>query len=61
MPTDLHQRYLDLYKNFGDFWRVTDKTSLFDYAPGTSTATFTQPTWPPQNPPCSVPGETPVS
>ncbi len=30
-----------LYGPFADGWRVTDATSLFDYAPGTSTASFT--------------------
>jgi hypothetical protein len=46
MPDDLHQRYVDLYGKFADAWRVSDETSLFDYAPGTSTATFTLKSWP---------------
>lgn len=50
IPRDLHQRYLDLYDKFGNAWRVTDASSLFDYAPGTSTATFTASTWPEENP-----------
>jgi lysyl endopeptidase len=58
MPATLHQRYVDLYQKFGDSWRVGAK-SLFDYAPGTSTATFTLP-WPPEKPPCIIP-RTPVS
>ena len=33
-PASLHQRYLDLNQKFADAWRVTDKTSLFDYARG---------------------------
>jgi hypothetical protein len=33
--------YRLLYRVFGDSWRVTQKTSLFDYAPGQSTRTFT--------------------
>ncbi|MCI5197477.1 MAG: hypothetical protein D3919_14915 [Candidatus Electrothrix sp. AW5] len=41
MPRSLRQRYIDLYQNFGNAWRVTDQSSLFDYAPGTSTDTFT--------------------
>jgi len=47
MPQPLDQRYQDLYVKFADAWRV-DKTSpsLFDYAPGTSTATFTTTDWP---------------
>jgi Big-like domain-containing protein len=39
---------------------VTGATSLFDYAPGTSTDTFTIKTWPPENPPCVLPQTTPV-
>ncbi|NJM47563.1 MAG: hypothetical protein HC860_16505 [Alkalinema sp. RU_4_3] len=31
-----------LYKDFGDSWRISQNESLFDYAPGTSTATFTK-------------------
>jgi hypothetical protein len=31
-----------LYRQFGDSWRVDAGESLFDYAPGQSTATFTQ-------------------
>lgn len=31
---------------FADSWRVTEETSLFDYAPGTSTETFTDRTFP---------------
>lgn len=54
-PASLHQRYLDLNQKFADAWRVSDSTSLFDYAPGTSTKTFTNPGWPPENPPCIIP------
>lgn len=46
MPTSLTQRYKDLYEVFGNAWRVTDSTSLFDYAPGTSIHSFLLPTWP---------------
>lgn len=59
MPATLHQRYLTLYQNFGNAWRV-GSSSLFDYAPGTSTSTFTLTSWPPENPPCVVP-RTPVA
>lgn len=45
-PKSLQQRYKDLYGKFGDAWRVTDASTLFDYAPGTSTATFTIASWP---------------
>jgi hypothetical protein len=60
MPGPLHQRYLDLYHTFADAWRVTDKASLFDYAPGTSTETFTMKSWPLENPPCVLPNVKPV-
>jgi hypothetical protein len=56
----LHQRYIDLNQTFADAWRVTNTTSLFDYAPGTSTSTFTYASWPPEKPPCLVP-QTPVA
>jgi hypothetical protein len=35
-----------LYPAYADGWRVTAATSLFDYAPGTSTATFTDRSFP---------------
>jgi hypothetical protein len=55
-PESLHQRYVDLYEKFADAWRVTDATSLFDYRPGTSTATFTLGEWPRDNPKsCAIP------
>jgi hypothetical protein len=52
MPASLHDRYVALYKTFANSWRVTQKTSLFVYAPGTSTKTFTDPDWPAEGPPC---------
>ena len=60
MPQSLHQRFVTLYQTFADAWRVTDATSLFDYAPGTSTATFTDKNWPAeQSASCSVAGQIP--
>lgn len=59
-PTSAHQQYVDRYVRFADAWRVTDKTSLFDYAPGTSTATFTMHGWPPESGACSIPGVVPI-
>jgi FtsP/CotA-like multicopper oxidase with cupredoxin domain len=53
-PAGLHERYVELYKTFADAWRVTDETSLFVYAAGTSTETFTDRDWPPEQPPCKV-------
>lgn len=60
MPGPLHDRYVDLYQKFADAWRVTDKTSLFDYASGTSTDTFTMRDWPLEQPPCVIPRVKPV-
>ena len=60
MPGPVHERYLDLYKKFAEAWRVNDKTSLFDYAPGTSTANYTMRAWPLENPPCVLPETKPV-
>jgi hypothetical protein len=57
-PASLGQRYIDLNQKFADAWRVTNTTSLFDYAAGASTATFTNRSWPPLTPPCVAPGST---
>ncbi len=35
-----------LYGEFGESWRITDRASLFDYADGESTATFTDRSFP---------------
>jgi hypothetical protein len=57
-PQALDQRYQDFYGKFADAWRVTDATSLFDYAPGTNTATFTISDWPRFNPKsCDIQGQ----
>jgi hypothetical protein len=53
-PASLHDRYVMLYRTFADSWRVTDKTSLFVYAPGTSTKTFTDHDWPAEKLPCNL-------
>ncbi len=53
-PANLHDRYVALYRTFADAWRVTDQTSLFVYLPGTSTGTFTDRDWPPEQPPCTL-------
>jgi len=60
MPTSLPDRYNALYKKFADAWRVEKDDSLFDYAPGTSTETFTMKDWPKENPPCVLPDTKPV-
>jgi hypothetical protein len=54
IPASLHDRYVTLYKTFANSWRVTDQTSLFVYAPGTSTKTFTDPDWPAEKLPCTL-------
>jgi hypothetical protein len=59
-PGSLTQRYQELYEKFADAWRVTTTTSLFDYAPGTTTATFTLDEWPrftPQSQSCALAGQ----
>jgi hypothetical protein len=40
-PTDDQQNFDFLYGQFADAWRVTDATTLFDYDPGKSTASYT--------------------
>jgi hypothetical protein len=52
MPAALPDRHNVLNRKFADAWRVTDQTSLFDYAMGSSTKTFTDKDWPPDKPPC---------
>jgi hypothetical protein len=54
MPSSLQDRYVALYKAFADSWRVTDKTSLFVYPPGTSTKTFADRDWPAEKSPCRL-------
>jgi hypothetical protein len=48
-PTDASRRYRDLYVTFADSWRVTAATSLFDYAAGATTHTYTFKEWPGEN------------
>jgi hypothetical protein len=65
MPSSVHDRFVTLYQTFGNSWRVAANESLFDYAPGTSTSTFTTTSWPVENAKsCNVPNMkvvTPVS
>lgn len=59
-PSKPEQRYQVLYGKFADAWRVTDATSLFDYAqaPVTNTASFTVADWPRFNPTsCAIQGQ----
>ncbi len=55
MPAALPDRYVDLYEKFADSWRVSSKASLFDYAPDTSTRTYTYADWPKRKPPFIAP------
>jgi hypothetical protein len=47
-PGPLADRHILLNQKFADAWRVTNANSLFNYAPGTSTASFTDRNWPPK-------------
>ncbi|MBA2718286.1 MAG: hypothetical protein H0U52_03435 [Chloroflexi bacterium] len=40
-PLDRHEAYQSLYVRFADAWRVTDATTLFDYDPGKTSASYT--------------------
>lgn len=48
-PASLSNRYKQLNDLFSASWRISAASSLFDYAPGTSTATFTIKGWPVEN------------
>ena len=45
-PLDLPIAFTDLYPSYADSWRVTAETSLFPYADGESTETFTDRDYP---------------
>jgi hypothetical protein len=54
-PVNPASRHVALYQQFGDSWRVRTNTTLFDYAPGYSTASYTLSGWPVfQAPACTV-------
>jgi subtilisin family serine protease len=55
MPASLSQRYNDLNNTYANAWRVSNTSSLFDYAPGKSTADFTYPSWPLETGACIIP------
>lgn len=58
MPSTVPERYNTLYNTFANAWRVTNSDTLFDYAPGTSTATFTNTKWPVENAKtCTIPNQ----
>ena len=45
MPASLVDRAAILHRKFADSWRVTDRTSLFDYDSGQTTKSFTDVNW----------------
>lgn len=47
-PASLSDRHVVLNEKFANAWRVSNTTTLFDYAVGTSTANFTDVNWPPE-------------
>jgi len=49
LPGSLLARHVVLNQKFASAWRVSATTTLFDYAPGTSTANFTDAKWPPES------------
>jgi hypothetical protein len=58
MPSTTSDRYQTLYSKFGNAWRVTKQNTLFDYAAGTSTDTFTNTKWPVENAKtCTIPNQ----
>jgi hypothetical protein len=60
-PALAGDRYADLNVKFANAWRVTNATSLFDYAPGMGTQDFTNKAWPVENATsCSIPNRPPV-
>jgi hypothetical protein len=60
-PALLSQRYAVLNGSFAKAWRVSNATSLFDYAGGLNTAAFTDRAWPPENATsCNLPNRRPL-
>lgn len=60
-PATEAARYSALNGTFANAWRVTDATSLFDYAPGMSTQDFTDRSFPPASSDrCDIPGHPPI-
>lgn len=54
MPASLADRFAVLYGKFARTWRVTDRTSLFDYEAGQTAKSFVDPDWPATNNKCQV-------
>lgn len=60
-PASAAARFDALNRKFADAWRVTNATSLFDYAPGMGTEDFTNKAWPVENATsCNIPDRPPV-
>jgi hypothetical protein len=51
VPLDRHEKYHDLYEVLAPAWVVTASSSLFDYAAGTTTDSFTVQGFPPETVP----------
>ena len=60
-PPSIQDRYETLYVKFADSWRVNDGNTLFDYAPGTSSKTYTMTEWPGEQAKCEVPFQVPLT
>jgi hypothetical protein len=61
-PASAAARYDALNRKFADAWRVSNSTSLFDYAPGMGTDDFTNRAWPAENATsCNIPNRQPVA
>jgi hypothetical protein len=54
-PAAAADRWIDLYDTFANAWRVTNRSSLFDYSRGDSTSTFTMKDWPRKSGDCKIP------
>jgi hypothetical protein len=61
IPAATQDRYKVLYETFANSWRVDAASSLFDYSPGQSTATFTNGAWPGRSGKCRLPNTTPLA
>jgi hypothetical protein len=59
-PLSVQDRYDMLYVKFADSWRVEDDNTLFDYAPGTSSKTYTMTEWPGVEGKCELPFQVPL-
>lgn len=59
-PPSVEDRYQLLYVKFAESWRVNGGNTLFDYAPGTSSKTYTIKEWPGLEGKCELPFQVPL-